>query len=228
MTETTWNDRRPVAPWWHCWLVCGVLGLIALAGYLASHAGGAGGQPKAGWTTYLAFLAAEYGLYVLIRSGLRRGGTPLSGVISERPPSARSIVIDVVLGAALFGAWLSVEMLFAHHTAPSGAVKALLVDRLVLVPVWIALSCAAGFVEELAFRGYLLRQFASPVGPIGGIVLQALLFAVVHGYQGAQPLVRIAMFGLLFGSLAWARRSLVPGMVAHAANDIAAGLQLIG
>lgn len=228
MTATTWNDRRPVAPWRHCWLVCVVFGAIALAGYLASHAGAVGtGQPKAGWATYLGFLAAEYGLYVLIRSGLRRGGTSLGGAISERPLSTRSMIIDIMLGAALFGAWLGIEMLFARH-ATSSAVRALLVDRLAFVPVWIALSCAAGFVEELAFRGYLLRQFASRLGPIGGIVLQALLFAIVHGYQGVEPLVRIAMFGLLFGSLAWVRRSLVPGMVAHAANDIAAGLQLIG
>jgi membrane protease YdiL (CAAX protease family) len=55
-------------------------------------------------------------------------------------------------------------------------------------------------------------------------VLQAILFGVTHGYQGARACLTITLYGLLMGVLANARGSLRPGMIAHAWTDIAAGI----
>jgi len=77
------------------------------------------------------------------------------------------------------------------------------------------------------FRGYLQRQFASRLGVAAGIFAQALLFGVVHGYQGWEPLLGITLLGLAFGAAARVRRSLVPGMIAHALIDVVGGLQLL-
>jgi membrane protease YdiL (CAAX protease family) len=56
------------------------------------------------------------------------------------------------------------------------------------------------------------------------LVLQAVIFGVSHGYQGWKQVVIISVLGLLFGLLAHWRKSLVPGMAAHAWADIYSGL----
>jgi len=90
---------------------------------------------------------------------------------------------------------------------------------------WIVLAVSAGISEELVFRGYFQRQFQAMTGSIAAaLLLQAVLFGISHGYQGLGPCVRITVYGLLFGSLAHWRRSLRPGILAHAWTDIVSGL----
>jgi membrane protease YdiL (CAAX protease family) len=93
------------------------------------------------------------------------------------------------------------------------------------IALWIALSMSAGFAEELVFRGYFQAQFHALTRNASiALVLQAILFGVTHGYQGARACVTITLYGLLMGALANARGSLRPGMIAHAWTDIAAGI----
>ena len=74
------------------------------------------------------------------------------------------------------------------------------------------------------FRGYLQRQFQALWGnPALAITAQAVIFGISHGYQGLRNVLVIAVFGALFGILAHWRRSLAPGMAAHAWTDIVAG-----
>ena len=83
----------------------------------------------------------------------------------------------------------------------------------------VALS--AGFCEELVFRGYFQRQFHALTGSAAAAVgLQALVFGVGHFYEGAWAVAQITAYGLLFGLLAAWRKSLRPGMLAHAWSDI--------
>ena len=89
---------------------------------------------------------------------------------------------------------------------------------------WILLSISAGFAEELAFRGALLRALKRRYGTTLAIVGQGVIFGVVHAYQGGAALARIVAYGVLFGLVARWRRSVAPGMIAHAWTDIAAGL----
>jgi membrane protease YdiL (CAAX protease family) len=71
----------------------------------------------------------------------------------------------------------------------------------------------------------LLTQFRALTRSTGvALVLQAVLFGVSHGYQGLRACVTISVYGLFFGALALMKRSLRPGMIAHAWTDIAAGL----
>jgi len=77
---------------------------------------------------------------------------------------------------------------------------------------WVVVCCVAGFVEEIVFRGYLQRQI--------GVILQAVVFGIAHGYQGVRSVIAIAVIGLAFGIVAKLRRSLIPGMITHAALDL--------
>jgi hypothetical protein len=91
--------------------------------------------------------------------------------------------------------------------------------------LWLALSASAGFCEELVFRGYFLTQLrALTRSRWSALILQAALFGISHGYQGVTACLKIAVFGALYGIVALWRRSLRPGMIAHAWTDVAGGL----
>ena len=84
---------------------------------------------------------------------------------------------------------------------------------------------SAGICEEVVFRGYFQRQFAAfTKSKWIGLVLQATLFGIAHGYQGIGSCMLIVVFGLIFGATAMWRKSLRSGMIAHAATDILGGL----
>ena len=67
--------------------------------------------------------------------------------------------------------------------------------------IWIALIIAAPLFEEIFFRGFLLKGFASSfIGPIGAIVLTAALWAIIHIQYDAYNIAMIFFLGLMFGS----------------------------
>ena len=212
----------------HTLILCSVLLALAAAGLMMPARQGGGGTPapSGGAPLYLGLIAAEWGLFLYVRAGLRGRGTPVRSLISTRPLTPRNIAIDLLLGAAvlvLFGAeWLLARAFGAGNQA---GVQPLLVRRAEEIPLWILLSLSAGFVEELVFRGYLQRQLGALLGsPWLGLAAQALLFGISHGYQGGVQMLKISLLGLLFGFAALLRRSLVPGMAAHAAADMIGGL----
>jgi uncharacterized protein len=87
--------------------------------------------------------------------------------------------------------------------------------------VWIPVALSAGFCEELAFRGYLQKQFQVITGSAGlAVLIQAMVFGVGHLYEGLAPVALITLYGVLFGLLAVWRKSLRPAMIAHAWSDI--------
>jgi membrane protease YdiL (CAAX protease family) len=91
--------------------------------------------------------------------------------------------------------------------------------------IWVCLSITAGFCEEVMFRGYVQRQFAAWTrSDIAAVLLQAIVFGVAHSYQGARLAFVVTVYGMLFGVLAHMRRSLRPGMMAHAIQDTLSGL----
>jgi membrane protease YdiL (CAAX protease family) len=224
------EDVALVASRKHSVVLCAILVALAAAGYLATlqaRGGGHGTPSPGGIALYLPLLVAEWGLFLYVRSGLRRAGTSIASVVAVRPLTGRTLLTDLALGALLFAAMLAIEWLLdqAIGSGNQAGVKPLLVRRASDIPLWILLSLSAGFVEEFAFRGYLQRQFGALLRcPWCGVVAQALLFGVAHGYQGPLLVARIAILGLVFGVAAKARRSIVPGVVAHAAMDIMGGL----
>ncbi len=92
---------------------------------------------------------------------------------------------------------------------------------------WVAVSVAAGFCEEAVYRGYLQRQLWNVTSSLPlALILQALIFACGHIYQGWRPALVTAIYGLIFGLVAAWRRSIIPGAIAHAIVDILGGFRL--
>jgi membrane protease YdiL (CAAX protease family) len=91
--------------------------------------------------------------------------------------------------------------------------------------LWAAVAIIAGSCEELIYRGYLQRQLWSLTQSLSvAILLQAIIFATAHLYQGWRPAMLTGVFGLAFGLLAAWRKSIVPGAIAHSLIDIVGGL----
>ena len=79
--------------------------------------------------------------------------------------------------------------------------------------------------EEYFFRGYLMQALGSLVAhPAFGVVVSALLFALMHGVQNPALFVNRLGFGLLAGFLVWRTGGLEAGIGAHIVNNICAYL----
>jgi membrane protease YdiL (CAAX protease family) len=92
----------------------------------------------------------------------------------------------------------------------------------------------APVVEELFFRGVLLRSFRSRLAPAPAIAAQALVFGMYHisltyGAGNVGLVLSIGALGAVFGVAAHRFRRLAPGMVAHAiVNTVAFIVILVG
>lgn len=172
---------------------------------------------------YASLIALELALVLLIRRLARKQGTSLSTVIGGRWASATDVARDIAIAAGMWLAWTGFSRLVTTlmPARTGSAVMAMLPHGLLESALWIVLSISAGFAEELAFRGYLQRKFTSATT---GVLVQAIIFALVHGYQGAPSVMRIFVYGAFFGVVAHLRGSVRPGMIAHAWTDVAAGL----
>ena len=95
-------------------------------------------------------------------------------------------------------------------------------------PAWTAwsliimASLVAGICEEIGFRGYMQVPLEKKYGPVIGISITSLVFVVVHLHQAWASGLLPAIFAISFiiGYLAYATRSLIPGIIAHVSFDI--------
>jgi len=81
------------------------------------------------------------------------------------------------------------------------------------VILFLVVAIGAPFCEELFFRGLSQRAIAKRLGPIWGIVLTAVFFALVHGKLLELP--GLFMFGLILSYLAFRYDRLGPSIFAH-------------
>lgn len=89
----------------------------------------------------------------------------------------------------------------------------------------VFLAVGAPLVEELFFRGLLLRSLLGRTPVPVAIVLSALLFALAH-FETVQ-FAGLAVFGVVLALLAWRTGRLAPGIGAHAAFNAVAVLSVI-
>ena len=237
MTTAALPARFPssgaVAPWWHTSIVVAFFLFMAAGGAVLQHraptgaAFAAGSRPNLSWL-YASMTAAEFGLVAFVyKSGLRRSGTSVSDLVGGSWRSPKAAITDLVLAGATWMLWTGIaRLLEALLGGSSGAsVSPLLPRTMQELVLWVVLSISAGFAEEVVFRGYLQRQLTAYTGRVPlAVLLQVSVFALAHGYQGAHNCFVIGVYGVLFTSLALWRKSLRPGILAHAWTDIASGL----
>jgi len=176
---------------------------------------------------YVVTLFYEWLLFVLVLAGVRRSGASVLIVLGEHWHSFRQALRDIGIAA---GFWIVAAMLlwifgWLLRIAALGRNVSMLPHGGIELTLWIALSVTAGICEETIFRGYLQRQFmALTKSAPAGILLSAAAFGAAHAYQGFRMVILIGLYGAMFGTLAYWRGSVRPGMIAHAWNDSLSGV----
>jgi len=171
---------------------------------------------------YLVTILFEWLVVALVAAGVRRSGGSLLSVFGEHWRSAWQVLRDI--GIAI-GFWIAAAIIlwgvgWLLRIAERDSTVSMLPQRGIELAVWIALSVTAGICEETVFRGYLQPQFmALTKSAPAGIVLSAATFGAAHAYQGLWMTILISVYGAMFGMLAYWRRSVRPGMIAHAWQD---------
>jgi len=92
------------------------------------------------------------------------------------------------------------------------------------VVLMLVLAPLSGIAEEIAFRGALMWAFTTVSGdPISAVGSQAVIFGIVHLYQGGLGVLRTTAVGAVLGVGTLICGSLIPAMIAHALINAAVG-----
>lgn len=221
------TSNQPIAPWWHTVLVLLPIAIMSVAsayqhGLPNAHLPGISSRLSG----YFTVIAAEWLVVLMIWLALKRRGLSISSLVSGRWQSLKSFFRDLGLGVGLIVVAVPtvsgvIHLLRVHPNSTLSNITPKTVFELV---VWLGLSATGGFCEELIFRGYLTRQFSAWTGSRAfGLVLQAVAFGLGHGYYG-KAMLAIMVEGWLLGLLAYWRKSLRPGILAHGLQDTLGGV----
>jgi membrane protease YdiL (CAAX protease family) len=225
-------EANAIAPAWHtgCILLF-LLAMVSLTKFWI--AGGHSEQAQSRLPGYILTMLMEWLIVAFIAWGPRCRGASLRALAGKIPLGWRSIGRDLWLAAAYLLAANIVLAILGHilkHFGPASdnaALKNLLPHTILENAAFLLLALTAGFCEEMIFRGYLQHQLTAWTrNAAAGIALQGILFGVAHAYQGSIMMIVIVVYGCMFGSLAYWRKSLRPCMIAHFLQDAVGGLVL--
>ncbi len=225
--ESVAPHRARALPAWHPLALVALMLAVAVAGGLSLGTRAPAASPSRSpiLLAYVPMLIVSWGLLLYV-CRVCRPRWALAELVGFEGYSARRTIIDVSLAAGVTCLLLSGELgwRLAFGNAPNVAVARLLPSTPAERAVWCLVAASAAFSEEVVYRGYLTTELVRLTRrPTLGIVGQAVLFALAHGEQGAGVMARFFVYAVGLALLARVRRSLVPGIVAHAAVDLLAG-----
>jgi len=205
---------------------------LLVSGHLRALQQAAANPPAlASWATALYIV-----LTILAAVALRRSGVPLRrfGFRASLPP-VKLILLGFAGVALTQAAGLLLEPLWERvfdATRELSRFSDVAGSPGELVKL-LALSWTfAAFGEELAFRILLLRGVAYALGDSRtafgvALVVQAIVFGLVHAYQGPAGIAGAAFSGLIYGALTLAARGAIwPAALAHGLGNTIGILQL--
>ena len=230
----TARTNATLAPLWHTLALVALIVAVALTGSVLAleQRGVASAEARNAAPgsrilfQYLPIIFVNCGL-VVYTTQLFRNGNALPSLLGRGFDSPRRALTDLALAVACFVAICVLEFCWqarfgaGHIAAIARVLPSTEAERL----TWLAVAPCVGFCEEVVYRGYLRTQLAAFTRSRAlGVVLQAVLFGLAHLDRGFAFGARAAIYGLIFGLLAEARRSLWPGIVCHASLDLAGAL----
>ena len=124
--------------------------------------------------------------------------------------------VVAALGALVPSVWLQEHMPELPNLV-EGEFDMIMKDRM----GYFVVGLLAPLAEEMVFRGAILRSLLRwKSNPWIGIVISAILFAVIHMNPAQMP--HAFLIGLLLGWMYWRTDSIVPGIVYHWVNNTVA------
>jgi membrane protease YdiL (CAAX protease family) len=228
---------QPIASWGRLagFLLIGA-GVVVL-GFLAQHAPAVGAGAAAGGQLashgkaiqiYITVGLMDWALLYYCWAAVHHNGGDLLTLSGGRWTSWKDVAVDLAIALPFWVLWeataYGAHWLLALGLPGSSAAKtvdSLLPQSLLEIVVWIGVSITAGICEELAFRGFLQRQFHALTGNIVvAVLLQGLVFGLFHAYQGWRQVAVISVLGVLYGAFAAWRGNLRVNILTHAWGDI--------
>ena len=139
--------------------------------------------------------------------------------VASSHPGGTAIAAFVTFGALLV-VGIGWNAVISHQHLQSRSTQFLTISNEVEAILFLLTAITAGFVEEYVFRGYLQRRFTTMTRSVWtGTLLQLGFFTLAHLYQGRSGLISVFLLGAVLTFTALLRRTLIPGMIAHAFGD---------
>ena len=218
---------RLIASPWHTVLVLAVQALLAYRGKLRADQMRAVLNPDH-IGIYERTMLFEWLVLGLVIVGVSLHGSSLLAVFGERWRSVRQVLRDIGIAVLFLIVSIPIGAIVGSYLrggVADNAARFLLPHGSIEMALWVALSISAGICEEALYRGYLQRQFTALTRSVpAGIIISAIAFGAGHSSQGFQKAVVISLLGAMLGMLAHWRRSVRPGMIAHALQDVLGGI----
>jgi uncharacterized protein len=157
-----------------------------------------------------ALFAKLFGFY----GGRGVGGSAMLSEVGLTLPSSWFFTIAwaaawtaLMLAYSPFADWTATKLFVAPPTL--GAFRAIQESRVKLLIGIVVAWLLGGFLEELVFRGVVLRAVELGLAPLAphwiatsaAVVVAAIGAAIVHWYQGPRAMVIIMQLSVLFGVL---------------------------
>ncbi len=159
-------------------------------------------------------------LWVWLRS---RSGYAIGDYLGLKPVSLKTVLIWCAVGVAV-----AFAADFAKEALGLPVVSEFVVESYKTAqPLWLyvlAIAIMAPLWEELLFRGFVYDGYAKTraLGPIGAILVPAVIWAVIHMQYEVHDIVTIFVLGLVIGLARWRTESLYVPVAMHCVlNSIA-------
>ena len=217
------------------WLAAEALVLIVfLARWFANNPGVSIDVDKVAHDGYVVSIAAiasmgvQCGVVILAIRRARQAPADYLGLV--RRPHLREVVFCLGAVAILLVASDVISLAIGHDLVPPFMVKIYEAARDAGAPaillLLIAAVVAAPIGEEIMFRGFLFRGWATtPLGVTGTIVLTSAVWAGIHVQYDWYGIVQVFCLGLLFGWVRARSGSTMLTMMMHSACNIAATVE---
>jgi membrane protease YdiL (CAAX protease family) len=148
----------------------------------------------------------------------------------------RTILLAIAFGVVIQLVFsIVVDPLLARWTGTPVDVSSLdgmrgnLVNYLIMLAIgWVL----GGFLEEMLFRGYLLKRIRivlgdHPAATVIAVLLPALAFGLAHSYQDTAGMISTGLIGAILGALfVWYRGNLWLPILVHGFSNVV-GITLI-
>jgi CAAX protease family protein len=136
-------------------------------------------------------------------------------------------IITVLALAVLYTQWKSVSMTddkgLEGVRAQMASIAEFLPRSKTEAALFRGIAVTAGVCEEIWWRGFLIWYLATYVGEWPAVFIGALMFGVVHLYQGTAGVIKSGVTGLLLGILYLGTGTLLWPMIVHTAIDLHGG-----
>jgi len=224
-----------LAPWWSVVVLIAFILVMSFAGAGGKHHDAA----RSPLYIYLPTVVMQWGMVAFVWWSLHRRGNRLRDLIGGQWRTVEDFFMDVIFAAGAYvtfiiGAMLFVSMQILTHATNQNALSQTAEKNQQMlsfmlphtgpeIAMMIFVCLTAGFCEEVIFRGLIQKQFVRWMRSAWlALPAAAIVFGLAHGYQGIGNMIKVGFLGLLLGGLAHWRKSLRPGMLMHAANDMIA------